>query len=228
MPLRPKLDPSRLLLTNARPEAFAPHARSILARLGYAIVTGAEMESLACAPEAASGMRSQVDMLISDEMRLADVPDTGGEDPIPVILLTGRHGIREQDSRVVAAVKRPAGLHDLYRIIQQYFEEMPRSTPRVATRIPVSCRQGGAQWDASVVSLSENGCLMRFEEPVRLGSKLKASMHLPHFGAVELEAEIAYQLVPDFGLIFNAIPARVRNLLRSYVVETLMPAAGSA
>jgi hypothetical protein len=225
MPLRVERPHQRLLLTNARQEAFTPHARSILSRLGYAILTEDEVAKLSDCNDEDALDDLEVDMLVSDEHRLAELQEFQDAEGLPVILLTGRRGLCQDDPYVVAAVKRPAGLHDLYRVIQHYFEEMPRSTPRVSTRLRAKCRREEHEFGVDVVSLSENGCLMRCSEQVRLGSRLDLALELPRFGNVELEAEIAYQVRSDTGLVFNATPARVRDVLRSYVVDALSPGA---
>ncbi len=126
------------------------------------------------------------------------------------------------DPRIAGAVRRPAGMHELYRLIQQVTEDTPRSTPRVATHLPARCRRGGAEWGATVLSLSENGCLVRSPEPLLLGGRVDVSFALPHVGRLELEAETAYQLLPDLGLVFHATPASERAAIASYVTKTLM------
>ncbi len=72
-----------------------------------------------------------------------------------------------------------------------------------------------------MVSLSENGCLLRSPEPVPLGSELRVSFELPRVGRVETTAESAYQLVPDLGLIFSGTPAASRQAILDFVEETL-------
>ncbi len=166
----------------------------------------------------------QPDLIIADENRLAELSDFIDDSQIPVILITGRRGIREDRPNIIAAVRRPAGLHDLYRILQLHFEETPRSAPRVSTNLNARCSREGRSWTASVLSLSENGCLLRSSEPIPLGSTLDLTLQLPAVGAIEIHAETAYQLVPDLGLVFSAIPANVRQSLESYVANALAPA----
>jgi hypothetical protein len=211
--------PLRKIVAFARPEVFASHSRPILRRLGYAI-------EIAEPPESPLGVPKVADMYFADEHRLADVPDADSGTPsAPVILLTGRRGFAGGDRRVIAAVKKPAGLHDLYRILQQVFEEHPRATPRVATHLPAHCHRKGQTWGAAVVSLSENGCLLRSSEGIPLGSTVNLVFDLPKVGTVQLEAESAYQLLSDTGLVFSAIPHFVRNAINSYVHQALAPAA---
>ena len=67
----------------------------------------------------------------------AEIEDDGGPS-IPVVALTGRYGVTGADSRVVGALRRPVGIHELYRVLQQVLEETPRSVPRVPTTVVTS------------------------------------------------------------------------------------------
>lgn len=215
--------PKHVLLTTARSEAFSENARVILRRLGYGIFTREELDLLEVRRDSESGMEAQIDMVVLDEHCLdAFLEAASGQTP-PVLLLTGRKGIRHPHPQVVAAIKRPAGLHDLYRILQQYFEDVPRNTPRVSTHIRAECSCRGKVWSAAVVSLSENGCLLRSPLEVPLGSHFDLSLRLPRVGTIEIEAESAYQLVPDMGLVFNSVEPWVREAIQAYVINALRP-----
>jgi len=215
MSLRPI--PKRLLVCYAQPDAFAPLTRVILAKMGYRIFF---TEELADVPSSLSSGRP--DLRLVDERRIGEVPDEEPDEaPVPIVLLSGRHGVTGADSRIVAAVRRPAGLHELYRVIQEVLEETPRSTPRVATHLPAHCRRDGREWRASLLSLSENGCLIRSPEPLALGTQLEVSFPLPKTGTVVTEAEVAYQLVPDVGLVFHSTPAQSRASIAAYVTASL-------
>jgi hypothetical protein len=78
------------------------------------------------------------------------------------------------------------------------------------------------EWDASLLSLSENGCLMRSSEAVPLGSSIHLSFELPSAGPIELKAETAYQLVPDLGLIFSGLTPDIRSAISDFVGERLV------
>ena len=210
--------PQRTLVAHARPEAFASRTQLMMSRLGYVIVPVEEFEER-YPPEDFDAPRP--DLRIVDERRLGEVDDAYGEAPIPMVVLTGRQGVTGADSRIVGAVKRPAGLHDLYRLVQQLFEDTPRSTPRVPTHLRARCRRKGVEWDAALLSLSENGCLLRTPEAVPLGSTIHLSFELPSAGPIELRAETAYQLVPDLGLIFSGLSPDVRKAIGRFVNETL-------
>jgi hypothetical protein len=209
--------PHHIIVSHAAPEAYAPMTRAILAKLGYAILLPEEHDSL-------RGVRDLPPPIlrIVDERQLAEIVDEGVT--VPLIVLTGRHGVAGVDSRIIGAVRRPAGMHELYRLIQQVTEETPRSTPRVPTHLHARCRRDGREWGCTVLSLSENGCLVRSPEPMLLGARVALSFSLPRSGAIDVEAESAYQLVPDVGLIFHAIPSRQREAIADFVTSTLAAA----
>ena len=187
-------------------------------RLGYEIVS---IEDFEADPSRDEFDARRPDVRIVDERRLGEIDEREGEAAIPMIVLTGRHGVTGADSRIVGAVKRPAGLHELYRLVQLLFEDTPRTTPRALTHLRAHCRRRGVEWDASVLSISENGCLLRSPEAVPLGSSIHLSFELPAAGPIELKAETAYQLVPDLGLIFSGLTPDIRTAISDFVGDTL-------
>ncbi len=203
----------RILLSHATHDAYAPMTRVILGKLGYLILLPEELESI----DGAGELRPEVRLL--DERQLGELPDE--DDGVPIILLTGRRGATGADPRIAGAVRRPAGMHELYRLIQQLTEETPRSTPRVPTHLAARCRNGDKQWSATLLSLSENGCLVRSPEPLMLGGRIGLSFELPKTGRLELQAETAYQLLPDVGMIFHATRAAEREAIRSFVANVI-------
>lgn len=200
---------------HAAPEAFAPRTRLLFHKLGYVIVDPDELSDLV-----ASGACARPDLRIVDERSLGEVPEETGPQ-IPIVVLSGRHGVTGADSRIVGAVRRPAGLHELYRLVQQVLEDTPRTAPRIPTHLPARCKVGDREWSSAVLSLSENGCLMRSPEAPSLGMRLEVSFALPRAGVLRLDAEIAYQLVPDFGLVFNGTSPAVREAIKSFVQDAL-------
>lgn len=203
--------PRRMLISHAPPTAFDPMTRPILARLGYAIVDFEDLtEDAPCRP----------DLRIVDERNLADV-DEGDEPAVPLVVLTGRYGVTGVDPRIAAALRRPVGMHELYRVAQQLLEDTPRGTPRVALHRRARCRRDGREWAATLLSLSENGCLIRSPEPVPMGVTIGLSFRLPRAGLLSLEAEVAYQLPPDLGLVFNAVASELRGQLADFVERAL-------
>ena len=121
----------------------------------------------------------------------------------------------------MGAVQRPAGLHERYGLVQQVLEETPRTTPRVPTHLNARCARNGREWQGAVLSLSENGCLLRSPEPLTLGSCIDLSFTLPRAGSISLQAEVAYQLVPESGLIFLATLPGDRSAISEFVVSSI-------
>ena len=210
---------TRTILLYAARESLAPMTDVILAKLGYAIVDPADFEQM-CSEQPEIGP----DLLLVDERRLVEATTWGedGDGEVPIVLLTGQHGATGADRRIVGAVKRPAGMHDLYRLLQQVFEDTPRSTPRIATQLRAQCSRGPRRWEGRVLSLSENGCLMRSPEEIPLGQKIQLSVELPRAGGILLEAEAAYQLLPDIGLVFSAVPVAQRQTIERFVAQSLL------
>lgn len=209
----------RSIVYYASKDALGPKTDVILSRLGYKMFL----------PETFAELRESdpslaVDLLLVDDRRLAEAvaaEEEDGEKAIPIVLLTGKHGATGADPRILGAVKRPAGLHDLYRLLQQIFEDTPRSTPRVATQLLARCAEGNRSWESRLLSLSENGCLIRSPEAIPLGQRIHLEFSLPGSGQVSLEAEATYQLLPDVGLVFNGVPAARRKTLERFVTDSI-------
>jgi hypothetical protein len=209
------LEPRRVLVLHAPPDVFSGSDRQVLARLGYAIFTPEEFEERGRSPD-----RPRPDLRLVDERQLGEVPEESGP-TVPIVALTGRHGVTGVDPRIVGALPRPPGMHDVYRVAQQVLEDTPRSTPRIPVHLAARCQRQGREWRGTVLSLSENGCLLRTPEPMKLGSQIEISFDLPRAGTIETQAESAYQLLPDTGLIFHRTPAASREAILRFVEESL-------
>ena len=206
----------RILVSHAAPEAYAPMTRAILTKLGYAILLPDEYEAL----ERESETCIRPVLRIADERQLEEVPE---ETPcVPIVVIAGCHGVTGADPRIVGAVRRPAGMHELFRLIQQVTEDTPRATLRIPTHLPARCRKDGREWRSTVLSLSENGCLVRSPEPLLLGAQLELEFALPRIGSIQLSAETAYQLLPDVGLIFHGTRTSEREAISQFVSDTLV------
>lgn len=205
----------RILVTHAAPEAFAPTTREMLRKLGYRVVESEDYEASDAAGDAPSAV-----LRLVDERRLGEVPDEGA-DSLPIVMLTGRIGAVGADARVVGALRRPAGVHELYRLVQQLSEDTPRSTPRLPVHIPALCRVVERNWRVVLLSLSENGCLARSPEHLELGRRLEIGFELPERGSFRLQAEVGYQLLPDFGLVFHGTTPGDRGRIREFLTALL-------
>jgi hypothetical protein len=115
-------------------------------------------------------------------------------------------------------------MHDRFRVVQQLLEDRPRTSLRAKTELHAVCRRSGHEWNAAVVSLSENGCLLRSPEIVPLGTILQLAFEIPGTGTAHVDAETAYQLLPDLGLVFNAISPQIRKAIARFVTESLLQA----
>jgi hypothetical protein len=214
--MTPDEQPRRVILTHASPEAFTPMARAILSKLGYVILSP---EDLA---ESSESQGFGVPALrIVDERCLAEVPEDGFPS-LPIIVLTGRHGVTGADPRIAGALRRPAGMHELYRLIQEILEDTPRSTPRILTHLPARCASDGKEWTGAVLSLSESGCLLRSSEPQMLGSRFVLSFAMPPVGEVAVEADVAYQLIPELGVTFHATSPADRKKIGDFIRHALV------
>jgi len=208
--------PQRIILAHAGREAFSDMSRSILSKLGYVIVPPEELAE--CAQSLG---RDGPDLRVVDERSLAEVPDDAYS-TVPIIVLTGSHGVSGADPRIVGAIRRPAGMHELYRVVQEVLEDTPRSAPRIPVHLHAHCTRDGVEWTGAVLSLSESGCLLRSTAPQNLGATFKLRFTLPRTGPMTLDAEVTYQLVPDLGLTFNSTSPTDRTAITNYIQRSLL------
>lgn len=213
MSLRPLTQ--RVVHAYARKGAFVDKTIPILGRLGYRILSAeSDAEALAAAGEP--------ELLIADEAHIDALLEGEAGQGLPIVLLSGRHGVTRDASNIVGAIRRPAGLHDLYRVIQQVFEDTPRTTPRVPTDLRVECGRNGESFAGALLSLSENGGLLRCETDLPLGACFQMHLDLPEVGPLEVRAEAAYQLVPDLGVVFSGLDPSARVAIGDFVSGVLL------
>ncbi len=205
--------PPRLIASYAGRRAYAPLSLKILPKIGYEIIPVEEYAERACRPP---------DVQIVDERRLSEIYETTAACSIPTIVLSGWRGAPEVDGQIiVGAVRRPAGLHELYRVLQSTLEAHPRAVPRVDTRLYARCRRDSMEWGATVVSLSENGCLLKTSVTPPLNAVLDIQFELPDGGKIETQAAASYQVLPRLGLVFHATRPEFRRAIASYVTHSL-------
>jgi len=212
--------PCRTPVAYASADDFAENTIRILARLGYDILSPEKFEKVRGGSE--GDPDRQPDVFIVDESRMCELPESDSARDVPIVMLVRSGAAPEGDPRVVASVKPRVGMHDLYRVLQQVLEDHPRTSPRIRTEMPALCGVSDREWNATLVSLSENGCLLRSPDPVPLGSHLQLAFEVPGSGTVHIKAEVAYQLLPDLGLVFSSVAPRIREGIARYVAESLL------
>ena len=83
------------------------------------------------------------------------------------------------------------------------------------------CRAEEREWKGTLLSLSENGCLLRSVDEVSLGMRFSLQLKLPGEYDLLLEVETSYQLLPDLGLTFHATSPTDRAAISRYVTRAL-------
>jgi hypothetical protein len=201
----------RMLVAHAGPGAFAPMARSMMAKLGYQILD----------PEAfaeAIGNDAVPDLLLVDEQNLEAVASGSG---VPIIAMVGRAAGSDPPPGVTGVVRRPASLHGLYRLVQEVLEDHPRATPRVPTQLSALCRFRDGARRVPVRSLSQNGCLIAAPDVPALGTVFDMHLELPEQDPVTLAAEVGYTIAAGTGLIFCGMSVASRYAIAAHVTSLL-------
>jgi hypothetical protein len=206
--------PTPLILSLAPPESYAPLARITLSRAGYSIVSAerwAEMsQSVTSAPHLA----------------IADLECDGiGIPPsTPWIALAPRGAPHPTRVPVVGLVERPAQFHALYRVLQLALEPTPRASARVATSLAAHCRGETGSWDARVVSLSRDGCLLWRDETAPDGERVTLDFDLPNWGRVQVAGQTVYRRATETALAFHDVSAPEGRSIQRFVEEKLLTA----
>jgi hypothetical protein len=194
----------RCIASHAAESDYAPLARMLLWKLGYELRPPEE------APEPA--------LHVVTEERLPELASASA----PIILLTRQRRKRIQDGRIVGVVRRPAGPHPLFQLFQSALEPQPRSVLRVPTEsLRAWGRSEDDQWELSVESLSENGCLVAGAKLPVLDTFLQLEIELPWGARVRAPAVAAYELGEDIGLVFHGITLEAQQCIRKAVVQLL-------
>jgi hypothetical protein len=183
---------------------YAPFARTMLWKLGYAVLPAEEIAS----PE----------LRIVREDRLAEVAQLPER---PLILLTDRRQPETGDARVSGTVRRPAGVPALYRLLQSALEENPRSVPRAPVSLPARGVKGSESFELVVRSLSENGCLLAGPKLPSLDTALELSIEFPWGEKLELAAAVAYEQSGNVGALFQQLTPPARQRLEKMVTRLL-------
>jgi hypothetical protein len=202
--LEDALEGRRRIASYAAERDYAPFARAMLWKLGYAVMPPEELG----APE----------LRIVREDRLAEVAQLPS---CPLILLTDRRQPEIGDSRVSGTVRRPAGVPALYRLMQATLEEHPRSVPRAPVSLPARATNGTHVFELVVRSISENGCLLAGPKLPNLETALELSIEFPWGEKLQVAALVAYEQAGNVGALFQQIAPAARPRLTKLVARLL-------
>jgi hypothetical protein len=197
-------EPRFAIASHAADSDYAPTSRVLLWKLGYALLPPEEAGTPA--------------LRVVREDRLDEVPGPTGE---PIILLTRARKPNPRDPRVVGTVRRPAGLHELYRLLQAATQAHPRAVPRVPCELRAFADTEGHRFPLTVTSLSENGCLVRGDRLPSLDTRLELDIELPWGERVGGPAVAAYEQGDQLGLVFHDIKLAERKKLVRAVTQLL-------
>ena len=152
---------------------FAEGVETALDRLGYELLPASIRAEAPDARFVAAG-------------RLSRLPATAIE---PVVLFGGLRSKDAEDPRVIGLVERPAGLQELYNLLQGALEETPRAVPRMTASLPARSFREGVDAPGAILSLSEKGCLLRSTVRLPGDGALKLQFALPGRGLIDTWAE---------------------------------------
>jgi hypothetical protein len=153
--------------------------------------------------------------------RLSRLPTEAIE---PVVLFGGLRSKDAEDPRVIGIVERPAGLDELYRLLQIGLEETPRAVPRITASIPARSIREGIDAPGAIMSLSEKGCLLRSTVKLPGEGALKLQFTLPGRGLIDTWAEPRSDAGRELGLVFDDLPDATRFAIADYVTTSLTAA----
>jgi hypothetical protein len=200
----------RVILSLAPTQSYVPLARIKLSQAGYSIVSEESWEALY------GNVGRAPDLVIVDAERSRELAG------LPGILLYSHGQSVPWAPSAVGTIERPAGFHDLYRLVQEALETNPRATPRVPTSIRARVRGASGVEEAQVVSLSRGGCLLRRNDPPDPGVEIGLEFELPRCGTVELIGRTVYRRAHEAGLVFRNLSAPASQGIQSFVEERIL------
>lgn len=184
----------RRIASHAVERDYAPFARSLLWKLGYAVLPAEEL--------------SDPELRIVREDRLPEVAQLA---PLPIVLLTDRREPGAGDARVVGAVRRPAGVPALYQLLQEALEEHPRGAPRVPVSLPARASSGEESFELEVRSISESGCLLGGPKLPALEKSLDLAIEFPWGETLRVAAVVSYEQGSRVGAVFQGMTLASRT-----------------
>lgn len=205
-------DSPPLILSLAPPESYAPLARITLSRAGYSIVS---VERWA---EMSQSVANVPDLAIAD----LECDGIGIPPSTPWVALAPRGAPHPTRTPIVGLVERPAQFHALYRVLQLALESTPRASARVSTCLAAHCRAEAGSWNAQVISLSRDGCLLWREEPPPEDEVVTVDFDLPNFGRVEVSGRTVYRRATETAVVFRDVSPPEGRSIQRFVEERLL------
>jgi len=184
---------------------FEPRVWTALVRLGY------ELEAERQSAEAPN-------MHIVAASRLSQLSPEATE---PIILIGEPRSRDADDPRVIGVVRPPAGLLDLYPLLQDALEAHPRAVPRIPTALPARSLREGVDTPGAILSLSEKGCLLRSASSLPGFGSLHLQFMLPDGGPIYTGAEPRHETGKESGLAFERLPEASRAAIAEFVTSSL-------
>jgi hypothetical protein len=184
----------RRIASHASERDYAPVARSLLWKLGYAVLPAEELAD----PE----------LRIVREDRL---PELATLPPLPVVLLTDRREPRSGGARVVGTVRCPAGVRALYELLQAALEDQPRAVPRVPVLLPARASSEAEAFELEVRSISEAGCLLAGPRLPALDRTLELAVDFPWGETLRVAAVVSYEQSGRVGAVFQGMTLASRE-----------------
>lgn len=203
----------RTIASHVASDAIEPDALRALRSLGYQIVAVGS-------PSANPPQALHCHLRIVDEEGLGRIADEAGA-PVPIILLTREPAPLPPDRRVVASLTRPAPFQELYTAIQKALEPTPRRRPRITTALPARCAYGDRTCTGVVISLSEDGCLLRNPEELPWQREVDLQFPLPRAGLISTRARQVHRSGNDLNLEFQDLDPASRLAISRYVMDRL-------
>jgi hypothetical protein len=184
---------------------FSPGVQRALERLEYELVPARGRDKAPDARIVAAGRLSRL----------------GATATAPIILIGGPRSHGADDPRVIGVVRAPAGLLDLYPLLQDALEAHPRAVPRISTALPARSLREGADTPGAIFSLSEKGCLLRSAANLPGFGSLHLQFALPDRGPIFTRAEPRHQAGNESGLAFQRLPEASRAAIAEFVTRSL-------
>jgi hypothetical protein len=184
----------RRIASHAAERDYAPVARALLWKLGYAVLPAEELPD----PE----------LRIVREERL---PELEGLAPLPLVVLTDRREPRARAADVVGTVRCPAGVRALYELLQAALEDRPRAVPRVPVCLPARASSDADAFALEVRSISEAGCLLAGPRLPALDRTLDLAVDFPWGETLRVAAVVSYEQAGRVGAVFQGMTLASRE-----------------